>query len=89
GGMYGYFPSYALGNIINAQIWDTMAKSIDVVSAMRSGKLSMIKDYLTQNYYRTGAIYSISDMLTKVTGRNLDSSFFDIYLRDKYRRLFG
>ena len=34
-------------------------------------------------------IYSISDMLTKVTGRNLDSSFFDIYLRDKYRRLFG
>ena len=49
----------------------------------------MIKDYLTQNYYRTGAIYSISDMLTKVTGRNLDSSFFDIYLRDKYRRLFG
>ena len=88
-GMYGYFPSYALGNIINAQIWDTMSKDLDTVSIMRTGKLSEFKDYLTEKYYQYGGIYGIDEMLTRGTGKNLDSSFFDRYLRDKYRRLFG
>ena len=88
-GMYGYFPSYALGNIINAQIWDTMSKDLDTVSIMRTGNLSKFKDYLTEKYYQYGGIYGIDEMLKRGTGKNLDSSFFDRYLRDKYRRLFG
>ena len=88
-GLYGYFPSYALGNIINAQVWDSMSSEVDVTGAMRSGNLVKIKEYLTQKYYRYGAVYEIPEMLTRVTGHSLDSSYFDVYLRDKYRRLFG
>jgi carboxypeptidase Taq len=88
-GLYGYFPSYALGNIINAQVWNTMASEVDVVEAMRSGNLVKIKEYLTEKYYRYGAVYRIPEMLQRVTGHSLDSSYFDVYLRDKYRRLFG
>ncbi len=89
GGMYGYFPSYALGNLINAHVWNYMAKDFDVQEAVRTGNLVRIKDYLTEKYYRYGAIHSCSDMLKRVTGKELDASFFDTYLRDKYGRLFG
>ncbi len=89
GGMYGYFPSYALGNLINAHVWNFMAKDLDLNDIMRKGELVKIKDYLTDKYYRFGAIYPSSELLTRVTGKTLDASYFDVYLRDKYRRLFG
>lgn len=88
-GLYGYFPSYALGNLINAQVWDSMAKDVDVNNILRTGDLVKIKDYLTQRYYRYGAIYPLAQMLERGTGKTLDSSHFDNYLREKYRRLFG
>ena len=88
-GLYGYFPSYALGNLINAQVWDSMAKDLDLNDILRTGNLVKIKDYLTDRYYRYGAIYPLARMLERGTGKKLDSSYFDNYLRDKYRRLFG
>ena len=88
-GLYGYFPSYALGNLINAQVWDCMAKDLDVNDVLKSGSLFKIKDYLTEKYYRYGAIYPLAQLLERGTGKKLDSSHFDTYLRDKYRRLFG
>ena len=88
-GLYGYFPSYALGNLINAQVWDSMAKDLDVDNILRTGNLVKIKDYLTDKYYRFGAIYPLAQMMERGTGKTLDSSHFDNYLRDKYRRLFG
>ena len=89
GGMYGYFPSYALGNIINAHIWNFMGKDLALNDVMKRGELFKIKDYLTERYYRYGAIYPSAEMLRRVTGKDLDASFFDVYLRDKYRRLFS
>ena len=88
-GLYGYFPSYALGNLINAQVWDCMAKDLNVNDALKSGSLFIIKDYLTEKYYHYGAIYPLAQLLERGTGKKLDSSHFDTYLRDKYRRLFG
>ena len=88
-GMFGYFPSYALGNLINAHIWNYMSKDLDTDDILRNGDLVKIKSYLTDKYYRFGAIYPSSKLLEMVTGKTLDDSFFDVYLRDKYRRLFG
>ena len=88
-GLYGYFPSYALGNLINAQVWDSMSKDLDLDDILRTGNLVKIKNYLTDKYYRFGAIYPLAQMMERGTGSKLDSSHFDNYLRDKYRRLFG
>ncbi|MGP1508633.1 MAG: carboxypeptidase M32 [Sphaerochaeta sp.] len=87
-GLYGYFPSYALGNLINAHIWHFMAKDIDLDNVMKSGNLSKIKDYLTEKYYHFGAVYPSGELLRRVTGKELDASYFDVYLKEKYRRLF-
>ena len=88
-GMFGYFPSYALGNLINAHVWNYMQKDLDVSSIMRSGQLYEIKNYLTDKYYKYGAIYPANDLLEKVTGEKLNASYFDVYLKDKYKALFA
>ncbi len=88
-GLYGYFPSYALGNLINAHVWNYMSKDLNLDDILRKGELVKIKDYLTERYYRFGAIYPSAELLRRVTGKTLDASFFDVYLKDKYRRLFG
>jgi carboxypeptidase Taq len=87
-GMFGYFPSYALGNLINSHVWNYMQKDLDVASIMRSGHLYEIKNYLTDKYYKFGAIYPANDLIKKVTGQELDASYFDVYLKDKYKALF-
>ena len=89
GGMFGYFPAYALGNLINAHVWHFMEKDIDVNEAMRSGNLVEIKDYLTQKYYKYGAVYPANELIVRGTGKELDASYFDKYLRDKYKALFS
>ena len=68
---------------------DSMAKDLDLNDILKSGNLVKIKDYLTERYYRYGAIYPLAQMLERGTGKKLDSSYFDNYLKDKYRRLFG
>lgn len=88
-GLYGYFPSYALGNLVNAHIWNYMAKDLDVNSCMREGRLSEIKAYLNDKYYRFGAIYPSGELIKRGTGSDLDATFFDKYLKDKYGRLFA
>ena len=88
-GMFGYFPAYALGNLINAHIWHYMEKDFDVKGAMRSGNLVEIKEYLTKRFYRFGAVYPAAELIEKGTGAGLDASHFDAYLKDKYRALFG
>ena len=88
-GMFGYFPSYALGNLINSHVWNYMQKGLDVASIMRSGKLYEIKNYLTNKYYKFGGIYPANDLIEKVTGQKLDASYFDVYLKDKYKALFN
>ncbi len=89
GGMFGYFPSYALGNLINSHVWNFMKKDLDVDSVMRNGHLYEIKNYLTDKYYKYGAIYPANDLIEKVTGTKLDASYFDVYLKQKYEKLFS
>lgn len=89
GGMFGYFPSYALGNLMNAHLWHYMEKDFDVKDAVKQGNLVEIKEYLSKRYYRFGAVYPANELIEKGSGHALDASHFDRYLKDKYKALFG
>ena len=89
GGMFGYFPSYALGNLMNAHLWHYMEKDFDVKNAVKQGNLVEIKEYLSKRYYRFGAVYPANELIEKGSGHALDASHFDRYLKDKYKALFG
>lgn len=87
GGAFGYFPSYALGNLINSQILYTMKSRLDIDALLREGRLKTLRTWLDRNIYRYGAIYESPDLLEKVTGQVLTASFFDRYLTEKYTAL--
>lgn len=82
-GEFGYFPSYALGNIYGAMILNKMKESIDVPLLLREGNLSPILDWLAEHDYPHDYKKPV-DWIRAVTGRDMDSSDFIAYLDEKY-----
>lgn len=89
-GSFGYFPSYALGNLYGAQWWDAMkAQGLDPKSAVERGDLGSILSWLRTNVHKPGAIHKPGELVEHVTGRPLDPSHFVRYLNDKYAGVYG
>jgi carboxypeptidase Taq len=90
GGAFGYFPSYALGNIYGGQILTTMQKAIpDWRKQLTKGKFTNIKQWLTKNIYIQGRLYDPAQLIRKVAGTELNVKPFLNYLEQKYSKLYG
>jgi carboxypeptidase Taq len=89
-GSFGYFPSYALGNLYSAQWWDTMKKQgLDPEAAVGKDDLASILSWLRTNIHRHGAVYKPGELAMHVSGAPLDPSHFTRYLNDKYAGVYG
>ena len=88
GGMFGYFPSYALGNAIGAQIYHWMQKKIDIKDCLRKGDLAPIRNMLTEHIYRYGATRNTAQLLEGMTGEPFNPVYYIQYLEEKYRNLY-
>jgi carboxypeptidase Taq len=89
-GLYGYFPTYALGNIYSGQMLAALARDIrDWRSQLAQGNLEGIRTWLTQNVHRNGDLYDPADLMKKITGKALDAEPYLNYLSEKYSRLYG
>ncbi|MCX8152830.1 MAG: carboxypeptidase M32 [Candidatus Bathyarchaeota archaeon] len=88
-GYYGYFPSYALGNIYSGQLLAALAEDIsDWRSQLARSNTKTIIDWLAKNVHSYGALYDPTDLITKVTGRKLDAGPYLEYLHEKYSKLY-
>lgn len=89
-GSFGYFPSYALGNLYGAQWWDAMGdQGLDPKAAVERGDLGLILDWLRANVHKPGAAYQPAVLVERVTGKPLDASHFVRYLNEKYAEVYG
>ena len=89
-GLYGYFPTYALGNIYNGQLTAALEKDVpNWRQQLAQGNLGNIKQWLTKNVYSYGDLYDPADLMQKVTGKKLDSEPYLKYLNEKYSELYG
>jgi carboxypeptidase Taq len=89
-GLFGYFPSYALGNIYDGQIYDALSKAIpNWRNMLIMGKLDDINRWLKTNIHQKGNLYNPEELLKLATGNNLDSAPFIEYLNQKYSSLYG
>ncbi len=82
-GEIGYFPSYALGNIYGAQILRAMKKDVDFSSCLKNGDLSPIKAWFTK-FDWSEDWRKPSEWLKKVTGEDMNPSYYIDYLNQKY-----
>ena len=90
GGSFGYFPSYALGNIYNAQMLDKMSKDIpDYKELMKKGELSPIVDWLIENVHKHSNLYDPPELIKVITGEEINPKYFIQYLEEKYSEIYG
>jgi carboxypeptidase Taq len=89
-GLFGYFPSYALGNIYSGQITAIIAKDIpDWRKELERGKLAHVNNWMNRNIHSYGNLFDPEELIKKATGRNLDSKPYIKYLNEKYGNLYG
>lgn len=90
GGMFGYFPSYALGYIYAAQFMNRMARDLpDLDQCVAAGELAPIQNWLRKHIHRHGAMYDPRDLLKQVTGEDLDARHLVAYLEEKYTDVYN
>jgi carboxypeptidase Taq len=90
GGDFGYFPSYALGNLYGAQIFNKLKEEIpDWRQKITNGGFSSITKWLKENVHQYGATIKPAELIQKVTGEELNAKYFTGYLNDKFGKLYG
>jgi carboxypeptidase Taq len=88
-GLYGYFPSYALGNIYSGQLLACMEKKVqDWRTQVSNGEFGKVKQWLTKNVHSYGDLYNPPDLIKLITGKPLTVAPFLNYLHKKYSRLY-
>ena len=84
-GSFGYFPSYALGAIIAAQLWDSLrAQRPGVDEEIASGQFGGLFEWLRDNVHSLGAKVSIQDLMKNASGKPLSAAASLRYLENKY-----
>ena len=89
-GLYGYFPSYALGNIYSGQILAIMEKDLPKWrKQVEKGIFSPVKNWLIKNVHSYGDLYDPPELIRKITGKELNVKPYLNYLNEKYSKLYG
>ncbi|MFW9768737.1 MAG: carboxypeptidase M32 [Candidatus Thorarchaeota archaeon] len=89
-GYYGYFPSYALGNIYDGMFLSKLNKDVpDWLNKVEKGDLLQSIDWMSKNVHGLSALYDPADLMEKVTGNRLTAKPFLDYLEKKYSAIFG
>jgi carboxypeptidase Taq len=89
-GGFGYFPTYALGNVVSLQIWERVVADIpDVEDQFARGEFEPLMTWLRERLYRHGRKFTPKETLERVTGSGLDPAPYLRYLRSKVADIYG
>ncbi len=89
-GAFGYFPTYSLGSLYAAQLEHAAAKSIPTLyNDIGNGNCASLHNWLKQNIYLHGRLYTSEALCMKATGEPLDTSYFLRYLEQKLAAVYG
>ena len=90
GGTLGYFSTYALGNLISAQLWEKIAADIpDLDDQFRNGKFEALLTWLREKIHVHGNKYEPQELVQRVTGSKIDAAPYVSYLKKKYSDIYG
>jgi carboxypeptidase Taq len=86
----GYFPTYALGNLIAGQLWERVHADVpDLDDRIAAGELQPLRDWLRENVHRHGAKFSSRELLERVVGAPISVTPFVTYLKRKLGDVYG
>lgn len=85
-GEFGYFPTYALGSAISAQLFHAMNNDFDVAESLQDGTTAQINGWLKEHVHKYGASKYPDEILRIATGgEDFDPNYYVDYLLKKYK----
>ena len=89
-GLIGYFPTYALGNLIAGQLWERVHADLpDLDEQIAAGELQPLREWLREHVHRHGAKFESAQLLERVVGEPISVGPFVSYLKAKLSDVYG
>lgn len=89
-GLFGYFPTYTLGNLYSVQLFNQAKKDIpDLEEKISNGNLHALKEWLNKNVHEYGKLYPAKELTQKITGEALNPDYFVKYLKNKFGPIYN
>lgn len=90
GGAFGYFPTYTLGTIYSAMLWERLRRDLpDVDGQIAAGEFAPLLGWLREHIHHPGSLYEGPELIERVTGGELDHRPLMRYLWAKFGPLYG
>ncbi|MFN2199445.1 MAG: carboxypeptidase M32 [Anaerolineales bacterium] len=90
GGSFGYFATYALGNVISAQFWDKIQTDIpDLNDQIERGQFHTLLAWVREKIHRHGREFTPQELVQRVAGSKIDPEPYMHYLRTKYGQIYN
>jgi carboxypeptidase Taq len=87
---FGYFPTYALGNVVSVQLWERAEADLgDLDEQFERGEFGPLREWLGTHVHRHGRAFTPQELLERVTGSGMDAGPYLGYLERKLSDLFG
>lgn len=88
-GAFGYFPTYTLGNLYAAHLFEAFAKEHpNWEKQVAAGELDFIKLWLHDKVYQHGKRFSAHELLKEATGKDFSADPYMHYLKKKYSGIY-
>src|SRR5919199_1734433 len=89
-GLFGYFPTYTIGNVLSVQFFDAAVEARpEIPEEIKSGSFSTLLGWLRENVHRHGSRFYPHELVERATGRPLDTAPYLRYLEDKFGELYS
>jgi carboxypeptidase Taq len=87
-GLFGYFATYTLGNVIAAQLWRRFEEVHPERDAdIRRGEFRPLLEWLRRELHQHGREYRPTQLVHRITGSSVDPDPYLRYLEEKYGRM--
>ena len=90
GGVFGYFPTYSLGNMLSVQFFDKAKSDIpSLIDQIAAGQFEELLDWLRRNVHQHGRKYTPAELVKRVTGNELTAADYLAYIKAKFSEIYG
>ncbi|MXV64541.1 carboxypeptidase M32 [Natronorubrum sp. JWXQ-INN-674] len=88
-GSFGYFPTYSLGSVLAAQLYDAAEDELgDLDDDIRAGEFDDLNGWLRENVHQHGCKYTTPNLIEAASGEAFTADYFLEYVEEKYGELY-
>lgn len=85
---FGYFPTYSLGNALNAIYVKALDKDLGLEKTVREGRMDLILDWMKKHVFEKAPILNTKEWIKEITGEEFSAKPYIDYLTEKYTKLY-